>query len=78
MEYGLSEKHISMIKRYFELDQNVKEVILDTIKETEADDFDYAYSLKLNINYEKDLGYPESIELIIANNNGKLEIVSII
>ena len=28
MEYGLSEKHISMIKRYFELDQNVKEVIL--------------------------------------------------
>ena len=49
MEYGLSEKHISMIKRYFELDQNVKEVILFGSRATNSyrngSDIDFAVKL---------------------------------
>lgn len=56
---------------------NVNEVKLSTIKETEVDDFDEAYILELTISYEKDLDYPNSIELTIVNNAGKLEIISI-
>ena len=56
---------------------NVNEVKLSTIKETEVDDFDEAYILELTISYEKDLDYPNSIELTIVNNDGKLEIISI-
>ena len=50
MEYGLSEKHISMIKRYFELDQNVKKVILFGSRATNSyrngSDIDFAVKIR--------------------------------
>lgn len=56
---------------------NVSEVILKNIEEKELDDFDISYGLELSINYEKDMDYPESVNITVVNNNGKLEIVSI-
>lgn len=50
MEYGLSDNHISMIKRYFELDQNIKEVILFGSRATNTyrngSDIDFAVKIE--------------------------------
>ena len=38
--------------------------------------FDNAYYLTCQIIYEKDLGYPINVNLILVENNNKLEIIS--
>ena len=40
-----------------------------------GDSIDYkAYFVRLNVSYEKDLGYPTDISLVLIHNNDKLEI----
>lgn len=60
----------------------VNDVKIDEFKETvfsyKGNDFSLAYLINLSIIYEKDLGYPQKCELIIAKNeNGKMEIVKL-
>lgn len=55
-----------------------------TVEEIKATKFKYgktefadAYNIKLNIEYEKDLGYVKNCELVLINNENILEIVKL-
>ena len=57
----------------------VNEVIIDSI---ETKNFKYndkiindAYYVSLTVNYNKDLGYPKNIDLVLIKNNDKVEVV---
>lgn len=57
----------------------VTEVIIDSI---ETKSFKYndeiindAYYVSLTVNYNKDLGYPKNIDLVLIKNNDKVEVV---
>lgn len=56
---------------------SVKKVEIESIEKTDFKKGDTTlngYNVKLKIEYEKDMEYPSSVELVLVHNNDKLEI----
>lgn len=69
--YGEREQELPTVKEV-----NVSEVSKTTFKYNKTT-FEEAYSVKLTLEYEMDLGYPKNCELVLVKNDKLIEIVKL-
>jgi len=69
--YGDRKQELPIVK-------SVEEVSTEQKSFEYGDDIDFdAYYVTLNINYEKDLDYPEEVLLVLIHNDDKLEVAKL-